>query len=95
VTRYPSLLTRPMPMGPVAGWEIRFNWTGLPFAWTPLTAAEVAGLAPENVQILEVNADIERRERSRSLAVARRGGWEAGKDLETVLALLFGPGLKM
>ena len=94
VTRYPSLLTRPMPMGPVAGWEIRFNWTGLPFAWTPLDASEVAGLAPEHVQILDVNADVERRERSKSLAVARRGAWAPGKDLEIALGLLFGPGLK-
>ena len=44
ITRYPSLLTKPMPMGPIAGWEIRCNWTGLPFAWTPLTLGEVAGL---------------------------------------------------
>ncbi|MBI4622515.1 MAG: M23 family metallopeptidase, partial [Verrucomicrobia bacterium] len=31
VRRYPSLLTKPPPMGLVAGWEIRFNWTGIPF----------------------------------------------------------------
>ena len=90
VTRYPSLLVKGMPFGPVAGWEIRFNWTGLPFAWTPLTTAEVAGLPPNKPQLLEVNAEIARRERSRSLAVARRGTWTAGKDLEIVLEQLFG-----
>jgi peptidoglycan LD-endopeptidase LytH len=88
VTRYPALLTRPMPLGPVAGWEIRFNWTGLPFAWTPLTSAEVAGLRVNQPQILDVNADIERRERSKSLAVNRRGAWAIGRDLETVLEQL-------
>ena len=47
VARYPSLLTKPLPpTGLVAGWEITCNWTGLPFAWTPLTPAEVTGLAP-------------------------------------------------
>ncbi len=90
VTRYPALLTKAMPFGPVAGWEIRFTWTGLPFAWTPLSAAEVAGLPSGQPQFLEVDAELERRERSKSLAVARRGGWVAGKDLETVLQQLFG-----
>ncbi|MBI4621845.1 MAG: hypothetical protein HY736_01330 [Verrucomicrobia bacterium] len=89
--RYPSLLTKPPPMGLVAGWEIRFNWTGIPFAWTPLTAVEVIGLRPELPSILEVNAVApERRDRSKSLALARRGAWTAGRDLQTVLQQLFG-----
>lgn len=90
VTRYPSLVTKPLPLGPVAGWEVRFNWTGLPFAWTPLTAAEVAGLAMDKVQILEVNAALLKRERSRALAVQRGGSWLPAKDLEIVLQQLFG-----
>lgn len=94
VTRYPSLLTKPLPMGPVAGWEIRFNWTGIPFEWTPLTSMEVAALRPNRPNIVEVNAAIERRERSKSLAVARRGGWTMGKDLATVLEQLFGMAIR-
>jgi len=90
VTRYPSLLTKPLPVGPVAGWEIRFNWTGVPFSWTPLTSMEVVALRPNQPQLVEVNAARERREKSRSLAVQRRGAWVPGKDLETVLQLLFG-----
>lgn len=90
ITRYPALLTRPLPIGPVAGWEIRCNWTGLPFSWTPLTSSEVAGLRPNQPQVVEVNAARDRREKSRSLAVQRRGAWVPGKDLETVLQLLFG-----
>jgi murein DD-endopeptidase MepM/ murein hydrolase activator NlpD len=90
VNRYPSLLTKPPPLGVVAGWEIRFNWTGIPFAWTPLTANEVMGLPLDRPRILEVNAELERRERSKSLAVSRRGEWTAGRDLETVLQQLFG-----
>jgi murein DD-endopeptidase MepM/ murein hydrolase activator NlpD len=91
VRRYPSLLTKPPPMGLVAGWEIRFNWTGIPFAWTPLTAAEVVGLTPERPSILEANpAAAGRRDRSKSLAVSRRGGWTVGRDLQTVLQQLFG-----
>jgi murein DD-endopeptidase MepM/ murein hydrolase activator NlpD len=90
ITRYPSLLTKPIPLGPVAGWEIKFNWTGIPFEWTPLLATDVAGLKPEQPRLIEVDAAIERRERSKSLAVSRRGTWTPGKDLETVLQLLFG-----
>ena len=90
VVRYPSLLTKPLPFGPIGGWDVRFNWTGLPFSWTPLTGAEVAGLKAGQPQIVEVNAALERRERSKSLAVERRGAWTIGKDLETVLQQLFG-----
>ena len=90
VTRYPPLLTKPLPLGPVAGWEIQFNWTGIPFAWTPLAAADVVGLKPEQPLLVGVNAAIERRERSKTLAVSRRGTWTPGKDLETALQLLFG-----
>jgi len=90
ITRYPSLLTKPLSMGLVAGWEIKFNWTGIPFAWTPLTTVEVIGLAPEVPVIVEANTDLERRERSKSIAVSHRGGgWTVGKDLETVLQQMF------
>lgn len=90
VSRYPSLLTKELPVGPVAGWEIRFNWTGIPFAWTPLTAMEVAGQPLELPRLVEVNAELEKRQRSKTLAISRRGTWVAGKDLETVLQQLFG-----
>lgn len=90
VTRYPSLLTKELPLGLVSGWEIRFNWTGIPFAWTPLSANEVIGLPSEQPRLVEVNAEIERREKSKSLAVQRRGEWTTGRDLETVLQQLFG-----
>jgi hypothetical protein len=90
ITRYPSLLTKPSPLGIVAGWEIQFNWTGLPFAWTPLTAAEVAGFPREQPRIIDVNSAIEQRERSKSLAVTRRGTVSPGSDLATALQQLFG-----
>ncbi len=90
VTRYPSLLTKPLPVGPVAGWEILFNWSGVPFSWTPLTSMEVVGLLRDKPKVVDVNAALERQQRSKSLAVSRRGNWTPGKDLETVLQLLFG-----
>lgn len=88
VLRYPSLLTRPLPAS-VAGWEIKFDWTGLPFAWTPLSDLEAVGLTPEKPKIVEVDPAITKRNRSKSLAVSHRGGWKVGKDLEAVLQQLF------
>ncbi len=89
VLRYPSLLTKPLP-ALVGGWEIKCNWTGIPFAWTPLTPMEIMGLPPEQPMLSDVNVAIERRERSKTLVVARRGSWTVGRDLQTVLQQLFG-----
>jgi murein DD-endopeptidase MepM/ murein hydrolase activator NlpD len=88
VQRYPSLVTKPLPML-VGGWEIRFNWTGLPFSWTPLSPAETSGLAPDRPEVLAVNEKIERRERSRTLVVRRFGRWVVADDLKTVLQQIF------
>lgn len=89
VERYPSLLTKPRPPI-VSGWEIRFDWTGLPFSWTPLDAAEVAGLRPDEPVLIEVSADLERRKNCKTLAVSKRDAWVIGKDLEMVMQQLFG-----
>ena len=90
VTRYPALLTKPVSLGVVAGWDITFNWTGIPFSWTPLSAMEVAGIPLDQPRILEVNAPLLKRERSKSLAVSRGSSWSTGKDLDIVLQQLFG-----
>jgi len=90
VVRYPSLLQRPRPLGLVEGWEIGFDRTGLPVAWTPLTAAEAKGLPFEQARIVAVDEAILRAERSRQLALRRRGRWQVGSELETVIQLLFG-----
>jgi len=89
VLRYPALLTRPLPMA-VSGWEIAFDWTGMPVRWTPLTGPEAIGLPAGQPRILDVNAELVRRERSRILVVSRRGGWVVAHDLDTVLEQLFG-----
>lgn len=89
IGRYPSLLTKQPAMGPVSGWEIAFNWTGVPFAWTPLGPTEVLGLPPDQPRIVEVNTDLERRELSKTLVVQHRGTWSVGRDLENVLQQLF------
>jgi hypothetical protein len=87
ITRYPALLSKAMPES-LGGWEIQFNWTGLPFRWTPLSAIEAMGVSSEPT-LIDVDAALERQERSKTLAVMRRGRWVPGRDLETVLQQLF------
>ena len=89
VERYPALLRGPIPAA-LGGWEIAVNWTGLPFAWTPLAPTEVMGLIPNRPVVIDADAGIERTERSKSVAVLRRGNWVVGGDLETMLQQVFG-----
>lgn len=91
ITRYPSLLRKPLPLGLVAGWEVECNSTGLPFAWTPLTAAELAGQRDGTARIVSVDAALLRATRCRSLAKATSGGgYTPGTDLSTMLQQVFG-----
>jgi murein DD-endopeptidase MepM/ murein hydrolase activator NlpD len=90
ITRYPSLLRRPMPLGLIAGWEVECNATGLPFAWTPLTAAEMQGQRPGSAEIISADSALLRAGRCKSLARSGRGGYVVGSDLAMVLQLVFG-----
>ncbi len=91
ITRYPSLLRKPLPLGLVAGWEVECNATGLPFAWTPLTAAELAGQREGTARILSADAALLRATRCKSLAKPGRGGdYTPGADLTTMLQQVFG-----
>ncbi|MDR0902038.1 MAG: M23 family metallopeptidase, partial [Opitutaceae bacterium] len=59
VERYLSLLTKPLDAAvPPGGWEIAFNETGIPFAWTPLQARELADYKPGEARVLAVDAAV-------------------------------------
>jgi peptidoglycan LD-endopeptidase LytH len=90
VRRYPSLLKAPLPAGSVGGWEIACNWTGLPFAWWPLTPAQTAGRPENQVTLLTVDQASVVHHRCKVLVRRRGAGWTVGPELETVLAQLFG-----
>ena len=90
IQRYPALLQKPLPAGFVGGWEIACNATGLPFAWTPLAANEVAGQKPGSVEVLSVDSGAVRSCRCKSLVKVRRGVNEPGEDLELMLQQAFG-----
>ncbi|MFI5336694.1 MAG: M23 family metallopeptidase, partial [Opitutales bacterium] len=89
ITRYPCLLRRPMPVGLVAGWEVECDWTGIPFAWTPLTPPQVVGLRPGSVQILWVDEAVVRGHRCKHLVFSRHGGYEPAPDLAEMLEQVF------
>jgi peptidoglycan LD-endopeptidase LytH len=90
VQRYPELLVAEVPLAGVAGWEIKVNATGLPFSWTPLKATDVIGFRANEVRLSDVDSDALKRFRCKSIAVSRRGGYQPGRDLETMLQLVFG-----
>ena len=89
IQRYPGLLKAPLPAGPVGGWEIAFDWTGLPFAWRPLLPAEVMGQAANRVSLIEVDRTAVVRHRAKVLVRPRGSGYAVGRDLELVLQQLF------
>lgn len=91
VRRYPSLLTKPLSADEaIGGWEIAFNETGIPFSWTPLTPVEMLGSLSTKVSILATDAALLKQWKCRSLIITRSGVATPGRDLNTVLQLLFG-----
>jgi murein DD-endopeptidase MepM/ murein hydrolase activator NlpD len=89
ITRYPSLLRKP-PGGFVAGWEVECNATGIPFAWTPLTAAELGAQRSGTAQVVWADAALLRGTRCKSLVKGTPGRYAPGADLRTMLEQVFG-----
>jgi peptidoglycan LD-endopeptidase LytH len=91
IERYPALLSKPLPAdGLIGGWEVTFNESAMPFSWTPLSPMEITGLAAGDVRVVAANEPLLKRHRCKSLVFTKRGQPAIGKDLETVLQLLFG-----
>ena len=89
IVRYPALLRQPVN-GLVGGWEVQCDVTGLPFAWTPLSPAQVAGQRAGSVEILAVDTAALRSFRGKALIRTRSGRPAPGPDLTTMLQLVFG-----
>lgn len=90
IRRYPSLLRKDTSGALIGGWEIECNANGLPFAWTPLSPAEIAGQSPSTAQIVWSESVLLRGHRCKSLVRTRSGRPVPGSDLETMLQLVFG-----
>lgn len=90
VLRYPCLLRAPLPAGPVGGWEIQCDWTGLPFAWRALTPMEVLGQSIDRVTILKVDEASVAQHRAKVLVQRRGAEFFPVRDLKIVLQQIFG-----
>jgi murein DD-endopeptidase MepM/ murein hydrolase activator NlpD len=90
IQRYPSLLRAPLPAGPLGGWEIQFEWTGIPISWHPLTPMEVISQSTGQVTILSVDQASVEQHRAKALVRRRGAGYVPVRDLETVLQQMFG-----
>ena len=86
--RYPALVL-PNPIAAkegVAGYEIAFNYNGVPFALMPVAASEIKTKA--RIQLLSVNEKEYRANPCRKLVVERGGHWQladAGLRLVSLL----------
>lgn len=90
IQRYPVLQTGERPAGLLGGWEVCFNKTGLPYKWTPLAPNQVAGMRQGEYVVVETNDSVLRANHCKDLIKTKRGRKVPGKDLETVLELVFG-----
>ncbi len=90
VSRYPSLLAAQLPISGVAGWEIAVSAAGVPFAWIPLSAADVADYGANQTRVVEVNQPVIDGCRCKSLVIQRNGAAAPGRDLDTLIQQLFG-----
>jgi murein DD-endopeptidase MepM/ murein hydrolase activator NlpD len=87
VRRYPMLVkhTANAP-GPIAGYDIAFDFNGLPFELVPRTAAEMKGAS--RYQLLSVNEPEETKNPARRLVKRRGSGWELAPNGLSLLDLL-------
>lgn len=84
VKRYPMLVTAnpTATREGVAGYEIVFDYNGVPIQLTPRAASEIKSKA--RYQVLSVNAAEQQRNRCRQLVIRRGNGWDLssrGADL--------------
>ena len=80
------------PLLPVkrAGWEVSFDAYGVPFEWTPLGKADLAGYRRDEVRIVESNPEILKECKCKDLVKGRSSKLTPDSDLQRALQLLFG-----
>ena len=86
VRRYPMLVKRPDAPGPVAGYDVAFDFNGLPFELVPRTAAQMKGAG--RYELLSVNEAEETKNPARRLVKRRGSSWEIAPNGMSLLDLL-------
>ncbi|MGF1452163.1 MAG: peptidoglycan DD-metalloendopeptidase family protein [Opitutales bacterium] len=91
VERYPALLTRPIPDdGELVAWLVDYTWYGLPFRWTPLTAAEVPPARTGDVSLMFADESAFAGRCRETIEFGRDGSASLGDNLRNDLAMIFG-----
>lgn len=91
LARYPELLTRRVPPGPVMGWDIGFSGAGVPLQWTPRLERDDPSLQAEGtVTLLAVDAAEAATFACRRLIRGPEGAEVAAPALIDQLRLMFG-----
>jgi len=87
VRRYPMLVKHTTnASGPVVGYDVAFDFNGLPFELVPRTAAEMKGVG--RYELLSVNEAEETKNPARRLVKRRGSGWELAPNGMSLLDLL-------
>jgi len=87
VKRYPSLVKR--AAGVRGGWEIDLSETGVPLRWREVSLGEFGGWGKNEVRLLHVDQAMLDANRGRELVKMVKSRPTPGRDLRTVLELLF------
>ncbi len=91
VQRYPELLQTAPPASGVAGWRIEFTWFGVPKAWWPLDASEVAAVEGSGTIIVFHDRDMLGRHPCQSIVRTRGGTTIPGSKMQDILEIIFTP----
>ena len=86
--RYPTLVARRRraELEGVAGYEISFNYVGLPYRMVPLAEAELPGKA--RVHLVSVNAGEQARNPCGRLVTQRNGNWQLTTTGQNLISLI-------
>ncbi|WP_309395956.1 M23 family metallopeptidase [Cerasicoccus maritimus] len=94
INRYPSLLTKPIPVNGVSGWDIEYTWYGLPKKWTPLgPEAFPYGAKEGDLALLSFDPEAFKGQCRDTLSFKSsdpQGTVKPGKNLKSDLKMLFG-----
>ncbi len=89
ITRYPALLTKPIPAQGLVGWEIDYTAEGMPIRWTPLTADDVPTRREGDITLVKYYPE-ELEDNCRDTLVMKNGKPTLGSGLKDNLQLVFG-----
>lgn len=89
VRRYPEFLRADVPAAGVAGWRIEFAWFGLPKAWWPLDAIEMAAARGGPEEIVFHDEALLDRFPCQGVIRIRKGRVEPGPRLRDTLDIVF------